>query len=136
MRELNFKLNGIPQSKKNRQRILYKKCNKTEKKVPFIKTEKVFDRWHEGAMLQLNPIKANIGHIIKKCHIEITFFYPDLRRRDLDNQAASIMDLLKDAQIIIDDTWTVVPKITLQGYLSKNDPYCTILIKDFTDAEE
>lgn len=52
--------------------------------------------------------------------IDITITQPNMVRRDLDNQASTIMDALTKAGAIADDCWQFVRKITVQaGGVSK-----------------
>ena len=45
--------------------------------------------------------------------ITLTFYHGDQVRRDSDNQAASIMDLLQDAKVLADDRWQIVRILTI-----------------------
>lgn len=65
-----------------------------------------------------------------KVSITLTFYPPDRRSADLTNKADSIMDLLKDNKICIDDNWFVVPELILRrGPIDKLDPRVEILIQ-------
>ena len=47
--------------------------------------------------------------------VEITIWEPNRIRRDLDNQASTIMDALTRAGAIADDCWQFVKKLTIEA---------------------
>lgn len=59
--------------------------------------------WHRDAAKQLigAPKMTQKG-------ITIKFWLPDNRKTDLNNKAASVLDLLKDVGIIEDDAWQIL----------------------------
>lgn len=57
----------------------------------------------------VKPFKNKISHI------DIYFWWPDNRKSDLSNKAESIMDLLVDCKIILDDSWQEVPELLLKS---------------------
>ncbi len=64
---------------------------------------------------------------ILQAKVSITF-YPDTRRTfDLSNAAESVMDLLVDAAILADDSWSVVPDLSLHfGEVDPKNPRAEI----------
>lgn len=86
--------------------------------------------WHKQATDQL------WGKIpkepIARAEITIEIFAPDKRKSDLSNKIESIMDLLVDNKILIDDNWFVCPKINLKfGGVDKDNPRAEVDIEDF-----
>ena len=59
--------------------------------------------------------------IIKCDCIEIHFYNKYKRKWDLDNKASSLLDLLKDAGIIKDDNYDVVPKLIIEYHESNEN---------------
>ena len=54
---------------------------------------------------------------------------PDNRRADLTNKAESIMDLLVDCKVIVDDSWQEVPRLLLNcGGVDQKNPRVDIWI--------
>ena len=60
--------------------------------------------------------------------IRFLFTHGDLRRRDSDNQASSVLDLLVDTKIIPDDGWNVVRNIEIANGYEKGKPSVTVEI--------
>lgn len=104
---LKFTLTGDVPSKKNSKRILWNR--KTGK--PFIKSSEKHDEWHSRTLPQLFGIKRAQGQIKR---IEMIFYSSSNRRADLDNRAASVLDLLTDASVIPGDDWFTVPELRLK----------------------
>lgn len=62
--------------------------------------------------------------------VELTFYPSTKRRGDLDNKAASILDLLVDCKIITDDSWFIVPKLVLKfGGIDRLNPRAEIYVE-------
>lgn len=86
---------------------------------------KKYTEWHKGASKQLIGTKP--FPIVKK--IRIVFHMPDNRNADLTNKAESVMDLLVDNGIIIDDNWKVVGWLELVcAGVDKENPRAEIYI--------
>ena len=60
--------------------------------------------------------------------VTLTFYHGTLVRRDSDNQAASIMDLLQDAKVLADDRWQIVRILNIYNHFDKGNPRCLIEI--------
>ena len=87
---------------------------------------KVYQAWHEYALMQLNPQLITMGPerpeaIDYPVAITLTFFHGDQKRRDSDNQTASIMDLLQDANILADDRWQIVRILNVYNHYDKGN---------------
>lgn len=81
-------------------------------KFPLVLSSNKYREWHKKAseeILNQTPIKS-----IKKCNIELVFSPPNKRLFDLTNKAESVMDLLVDNGIIIDDNYSVVEELILK----------------------
>ncbi len=84
---------------------------------------KEYTAWHKNASIQL------IGQekIPTGSYLVLKFYMPDNRKCDLTNKAESIMDCLVDNHLLEDDSWQIIPNLTLsfQG-VDKNNPRCEI----------
>ena len=113
----------IPPSKKNSRIII---CRG---KYPTILPSKSYKDWHEAEMWNLKKHKPEAP--IEKCEIVCDFYFPNLRRHDLTNIAESILDLLVDALILKDDSWTVVEGVLLYGCgVDKESPRVEVEINE------
>ena len=113
---------GIVPSKKN-SRIITGKSGRLLS-IP----SKQHREWHKrefDALLPKRPPRPFEG-----VAINFYFIYPDKHRRDPDNSVTSIFDLLTDASIIKDDTWTYVPQRSVSCRLAEEgeEPGCQIFI--------
>lgn len=109
MKNPSFKLHlaGHVPSKKNSKRWL-----KRGKRVFSVPSE-AHEAWHEEQLWALKSQWApgTTLHLVER--IALTFHAADARRNDLSNKAESVMDLLVDAGVLADDSWFVVPELTL-----------------------
>ena len=90
---------------------------------------KRYQEWHKLAMLQVFA-QCHIQKPIEKCSISMTFYHGDLRRRDSDNGATSVLDLLTDCEIIKDDNWQVVNQLNIKNEYDKGKPRVIVLIEE------
>ena len=103
-----FLVGNIP-SKKNSKQIFFNK--KTGKR--FITSSDNFKSWHDVALKSI--IEQKTPHFLKEnLKVDITLNYGSKRKFDLSNKAESILDLLVDAGIIIDDNFTIVKQLNLK----------------------
>ena len=89
-------------------------------------------KWHQDAMVQLQA-QAAISKpetIEWPVSITLTFYHGDQVRRDSDNQAASIMDLLQDAKVLADDRWQIVRILNIYNHFDKGNARCLIEINE------
>lgn len=85
-----------------------------------------FQAWHESCQWQLKVIYKDktLTHIDE---LKMTFYFKDKRRHDLDNAAASVMDLFVDSEVISDDSVSVIPRLVLEyGGVDKDNPRVVI----------
>ena len=122
---IRFQIIGETPGKKNS-----KIWTRSGKLIPSAKHQK----WHQDAMLQMQSQLAVLtshdfvfeagqpGGIDYPVSITLTFYHGDQKRRDSDNQAASIMDLLQDAKVLADDRWQIVRILNIYNHFDKGNP--------------
>ncbi len=103
---MTITLPGRVPSKKNSKRIF---CASGR---PRVLSSEAYVTWHEEMMLRVRRHRPKTP--ILSASVAITFFAESRRRFDLTNAAESVMDLLVDAGILADDSWTVVPRLDLR----------------------
>ena len=88
---------------------------------------KKYKEWHSVATLQISEFE-NL-QIEEVSSIDLKFYAPDRRSADLTNKAESVLDLLVDNGVIIDDNWFVLKNVNLyfQG-VDKERPRCEVII--------
>lgn len=89
--------------------------------------------WHEEQMWFLKKYdKFKIPGTELK--ISMVMYAPDKRRGDLSNRFESVADLLVDAGIIEDDSWFIVPSVTMAfGGIDRENPRVEIDIMPLPD---
>lgn len=102
-------------------------------KYPILLPSKNYKAWREE---QMWLIKKHVPKTpIERCEIAIEFYFPDKRATDLDNKAASILDLLRDSNIIKDDKCTVVSALLLYYCgVDKENPRAEVAIYNIDDV--
>lgn len=113
----------IPSLKNSKQ--LYKNA-RTGKS--FITSSDRSKRWRTDALWQLKG-----KDVVTKYPISCTmvFFWGDKRRRDMDNTASGVLDVLRDGGIIEDDDYTHIDTLTLQsGGYDKQNPRVEIYLDE------
>lgn len=109
-KELQLVHRGVVLSKKNSKRII--RNPRTGK--PMVASNKaVKDNEHnmtdEFSIQTLGQAKP-----IACCAVSIKIFEPNCQRRDIDNQATSILDALVKAQVIADDSYKCVQELNVR----------------------
>lgn len=120
-----FVLPGEVPAKKNNRRTL-----PGGRTIP----SKGYMKWHSAARLRLMTQRRSQGigrPLSSPLSVTITLTHGDLRRRDGDNGATSVLDTLMDAGIIEDDRWTVCRRVTIENRYEKGDPSCEILVSEY-----
>ena len=87
-----------------------------------------YTEWHGKALACL--LTQGIKQIEGEVQVSLVFTHGTLRRRDADNQTSSILDLLVDAGVIVDDSWKVVRKIVVENSYKKGEDSCNICISE------
>lgn len=129
---LRFQIYGETPSKKNS-----KIWTRSGKLIP----SKAHQAWKATAIdqmaMQLELMAASDRPVAEGTNIEgidypvsvtLTFYHGDQVRRDSDNQAASIMDLLQDAKVLSDDRWQIVRILNIYNHFDKGNARCLIEI--------
>ena len=120
MNHKTFILAGRIPSKKNNKIVIRGKAIPSNK----------YRKWHRKASYQL--ISQGSLHLKMKVvvGIEIIFFFPDNRKKDMTNCAESIMDLLVDRRVIKDDSWQHIFSLQLYAMgIDKKNPRAEVTIK-------
>lgn len=94
-----------------------------------------FEAWHADSLFSLLHQKRPAKPIDTPICIKMVFCHGDRTRRDSDNEATSILDLLQDGLIIADDNWQIVRKICIINRYEKNNPHCEITLFDYKEKE-
>lgn len=116
-----YNIKGETPSKKNSRVV----NTRTGRSFP----NKKYTDWHKSALIQLLGQAHPVEPISSPIKLTLEFIHGDLRRRDSDNGASSILDTLKDSGIIQDDNWQIVREIVIRNTYLKNAPECNILIE-------
>lgn len=127
MERETFILQGEVVSKKNNNRY-NPYTGRVYKKMGYIV-------WHKKALAEImsqkklcNAERELLLPLKKVSWVSMTFYHADNHRRDADNQATSVLDLLVEAGIIADDNHKI-----LQGFSainkSNNEAKCVIKIE-------
>lgn len=93
-----------PTTKKNSLEIRYKM--KDGKRVPFIGQGDAYKQYEQDAMWFLRPCTR--GTIDYPVNVKCTFYRKDRHRIDLTNLLEAIDDILVSANILKDDTFTIL----------------------------
>ena len=117
-----------------------KKNSKIRTRAGYMIPSAQHQKWHQDAMLQLH---GQLSRMRKQPHmidtpvnIALVFFHGDNVRRDSDNQASSIMDLLQDAKILADDRWQIVRILNIYNHYDKGHARCEIYIQELKTTIE
>lgn len=129
---IRFQIIGETPSKKNS-----KIWTKGHKLIP----SKAYQVWHMDAGIQIasqiarmaasdRPVAegTNVEGIDYPVSVTLTFYHGDQVRRDSDNQAASIMDLLQDEKVLADDRWQIVRILNIYNHFDKGNARCLVEI--------
>lgn len=68
---------------------------------------------------------------IEKCKVSIVIYEPNLQRRDLDNQATSVLDALTKSEVIKDDSIKCVTGLNVRlGGIDRKNPRAIVTITE------
>lgn len=114
MDKISLRLSGVIPSKKN-SRL----CASRGGRIVNIPSASYTD-WHKRNLsLIVYQSQGKPRAVRVPCALSLVVRYPDRRRRDLDNALSSVLDLLVDAGILPDDSWTAVERIAVRGELAR-----------------
>lgn len=121
-------ISGETPAKKNSKQIIINK--KTHK--PMIISSDRYTQWHKGAETDILMQRHSLPSepIDRPVIILLKFFHGDKRRRDSDNGASSILDLLVDNQVIADDSWQIVQTLHISNAYDKANARCEVIIQE------
>lgn len=117
---------NVPSQKNNKEIAINRKTGQR-----FVRSNDRVTAWKEIAVSELQ--KQFKGYQVSGYPVSITliFFFDNLRRHDLDNAAAGIMDALTAAEVIEDDSVAFVDCLQLQyGGHDKLNPRVEIYLDD------
>jgi len=126
MEKMKLILEGTVPSLKNSKQILRKASGR-----PFISSSTKAKQWTKNAVEELKT-QFN-GYIIVDYPItvELVMYNKDNIRRDLDNQASTVLDALRHANVIEDDDFKHINHLIVRyGGTDKNNPRCEIILQD------
>lgn len=94
---------------------------------------KEFRHWHKAHIHNLKAAQRQHGTFSCPVYVSLGISYKDLHRRDLDNALTSVLDLIKDAGLIVDDDWCHVPKVVSEA-VNFGEDYALVTIAPYTLA--
>lgn len=127
---LRLTITGETPAKKNSRIVL-----KGGRNIPGAR----YRKWHAQAMseiesqLLLLKKEALNFPIEREIRIRLTFWHGDKRRRDSDNGASSVLDLLTDCGVIKDDKWQIVRLLEIRNFHEKGKPRCLVEIDAYNE---
>lgn len=118
----------VPSMKNQEQAIVSKSTGKS-----FIKKSEQYINWKKIVYpifdKEATRIYESTGlNRISRAKIKVIFYFPNNVPRDLSNKVESIMDALRDAGIVYDDMFQVANKLSIEGYICRNQPRTEIYI--------
>ena len=126
-RILKLTYHGAILSKKNSKRIIRNRRTG----APMMMSDKAA-KDNETSMVDEFSIQTlNQESPIAHCMIAIRIYEPNFQRRDIDNQATSILDALVKAEVIVDDSFKCVEELNVKfGGVDLGDPRAVIVITE------
>ncbi len=127
MKKIELTYYGMVISKKNTKRII--RNAKTGK--PMMISNKAALANEHDMINQFSVQTLAQDKPIGKCKISIVIYEPNLQRRDLDNQATSILDALTRSEVIKDDSIKCVKELNVRlGGIDRENPKAIITITE------
>lgn len=129
--EITLVYRGTVYSKKNSKRIVR---NRQTGRMALISSEVAQENERDMAYQFKSQVKEQITF---PCEIDIKIFEPNFTRRDLDNQATSILDGLKASGIIIDDDFKHITAVSIRfGGVNSQNPRAEITIREAVETRD
>ncbi len=117
-----YTISGSVPSKKN-SRV----NTKTGRSFP----SKKYRDWHTVAGLEIKS--QGLTHFESVERLEVKCYFKNNIRQDLDNRLSSILDLLVDLNVLKDDCWQVIPYISIEGEIDRENPRTEIRLLESCD---
>lgn len=123
---------GTVYSKKNSKRIVR---NRATGKMMLISSAAA--KANEEDMIYQFATQRPLEPLRPPLRIAIGIYQPNNFRRDLDNQQTAVLDALKSAEIIMDDDFKNVSKLSVEFKgVDKNNPRAEVFIEGRQDDTE
>lgn len=127
MKKIELTYYGMVISKKNAKRIIRNtrtgKPTIISNKAALANEHDMIDQFSIQTLKQKKPVA--------KCKVEIVIYEPNYQKRDLDNQATSILDALTRSEVIKDDSIKCVKELNVRlGGIDKENPKAIITITE------
>lgn len=87
-----------------------------------------FVQWQNDALKQVRMQTRQ--RFYKPVRVEIIVYFGTMARADLDNRVTSILDMLVEALVLLDDKWQSVPQIEAQAEYRKREPGAFIRVTE------
>lgn len=124
---LRLTYHGAVLSKKNSKRII--KNRRTG--APVIASNPAAKANENDMVTQFSLHAARLEGPIVCCAVDIKIFEPNLQRRDIDNQATSILDALVKAGMLVDDSFKCVRELGIRfAGIDRKNPRAEIVITE------
>lgn len=123
---MKLTIKGTVPSLKNSKQIYRTRAGR-----PFITSSDKAKSWTDTAVTELQ--EQFDGYSITEYPVEVTLVMhnKDKVRRDLDNQASTVIDAMRHAGVIADDDYKHIDCLTVQfGGIDKQNPRCEIFIEN------
>lgn len=118
---------GVVLSKKNSERIITNRRTG----APMIVSNKSAKANEDSMIEQFSTQTLRLSKPIMNCKISIEIYEPNFQKRDLDNQATSILDALVKAEVIADDSFKCVQELNVKfGGVDREHPRAEIRIAE------
>lgn len=101
---------GAVLSKKNSKRIITNRRTG----APMMVSNKSAKANEDSMIEQFSTQTLRLSEPIMNCKISIEIYEPNFQKRDLDNQATSILDALVKADVIKDDSYKCVQELNIK----------------------
>lgn len=126
-RVLKLTYHGVILSKKNSKRIIRNRRTG----APMMMSNKAAKDNENNMVDEFSIQTLNQESPIAHCMIAIRIYEPNFQRRDIDNQATSILDALAKAEVIVDDSFKCVEELNVKfGGVDREDPRAVIVITE------
>ncbi len=118
---LSFQVEAPIPAKKNSRIVL-----KDGRNIP----SEAYRHWHAAHIRRLRDLQRRHGTFTCPVSVSVGIAFGDRRRRDLDNELTSVLDLIKDSGLVEDDDWIHVPRVTCE-VLDTREHYAMVTVAPF-----